>query len=270
MEEIFILRRAWLLGLCTRADVDRAFNTQQSPNIASRLMKQAVNTWPQYLLWRKRIGIIPITTAPRPVEVEAETILDLWARGAGSEKTGVFEDDGLPLLKPQFQPSRAMTSNATQAILTAVFQDKPLRIQYVGLRRGERARWRRIWPVALEFTGMYWRLHAQDLEDEAGQHPIKVFVVSRVMDTEPLSIKECPARLQRRGLVRQTQRLRVYLNEQLTADQEAVIRNGLAINPEGGLTWPHHSLYEFKRDYANAPPSSDIVWPLLTRVDVLK
>lgn len=271
MENTFILRRVWTIGSCTRADVVRAFNTGCSPALSAKLMASAVNRWPDHLEWHKRSGIYPKMHAARPALADASIILDLLAAGEPPQVTGLFEDDGIPFLHPLPRPSKALTNEATQVIFEAAIQKAPIRILYVGLRNNEIGRWRQIWPCAMEFTGMRWRLHAQDLDDKEGQFPIKVFVLSRIMQAERLCASESVMKLgfKRKELVKRKRLLKVHLNEKLTKDQETVIKNDLGINQEGKMYWPDYSIYEFRREYENVAPSKNIVWPVLTRVEVI-
>jgi hypothetical protein len=266
-EVLFILRRAWTVGACTRKDVERAFGTHRSPALSAKLMRAAIQQWPAHLSWKKWIGILPVRTLPCPAEAQASEILRLVESGAPSSATGIFGDDGVPILRPAPLAPRAQTEQATAVILQAAVLQQPLRILYVGLKRNESPRWRRVWPSALEFTGMYWRLHAQDMEDEAARWPIKVFVLYRVIDAAPADPKDTPEGFQRREIVRSRARLRVSLNESLTPEQAQAIKNGLGISSDGTMTWPTHSLYEFKREWAGAPVPGNVVWPLMSRID---
>jgi hypothetical protein len=65
------------------------------------------------------------------------------------------------VLKPRPPSATAMAESALQGILNAALGDAPLEILYVGLRRGESGHWGTVGPRALEFTGLFWRLHAQ-------------------------------------------------------------------------------------------------------------
>ena len=275
--EVFVLRRAWMVGLCCRADIERAYATHRSPAKTAAIMADAVRAWPEHLHWEKRVGVRPITSAATPTQACAQHIFDLIAQGEPAPVTGVFDDDGAGILRPKLLASRAMTPSATQVVLQSAMQNLPVRVLYTGLRKGAAARWRRLIPSAMEFTGAHWRLHAQDMDDPgqvdeqggiAGP-AIKVFLLSRILDAQPLHERDVPKGFKRRMLVQTHRRLRVHLSEDLTPEQVAAVKNSLDIAPDGTMQWPTHSLYEFKRDYAGAPLSSDAVWPLLSRVDEL-
>ena len=263
---LFVLRRAWLLGECRRADMDRAFGTVKSPNRASNLLQKAVQVWPDHLVRLRHRGVFPNPHAPRPAPVEATLLLDLLAQGAPPQETGLFPDDGVPFLKPIPKPSRALTPLATRVVLDAALHERPIRALYVGLRVGENGRWRLLWPRALEHTGLFWRLYAQDIEAASQGFPIKTYVLARILEAQPLDPKDVPKNFTPRTLVPRTRRFRVFLSEALTPDQAAVMRNQLDIQ-DGIMTWPDHALHAFRREFIDEPVPADIVWPPITRLE---
>lgn len=265
-ESLFVLRRAWLVGRCRRADIDQAFGTGRSPNRASKIIAQALREWGEVLYRSARIGVFPNRRLPVPAPARAGAILDLLARNAPPQETGLFPDDGVPLLKPTPVPAGAMSESATQAILEAALRHEPLEILYVGLRRGESARWRTVWPRALEFTGLIWRIHAQDLDDAAGDYPIKTFVLARVMDARVAVDWKPPEGFRPRAVVRDRLRLRVHLSDALTADQARAVCKQLDIR-DGVMMWPDHALHAFRREFTALPVSPEIVWPVITNVE---
>lgn len=269
IDSLFVLRRAFLLGVCRRADVNRACGTEFSPNRATTILQTAVSRWPNLLFAIPRRGVFPRADAACPDEAKASHILALIAQGAESRETGVFPDDGTPILMPKPKPARALHEAATQLVLDAALHEKPVRILYVGLRRGESARWRRVWPRAMEFTGLQWRIHAQDMDAPAQGFPIKVYMLSRIMDAQRLPEKDAPPGFMPKAFVRQDRVLRVSLSEDLTADQAQAIRNGFDIR-DGLMTWPDYALHEFRRDFTREPPNHDIVWPTIARLDLLE
>ncbi|MDA8390728.1 MAG: hypothetical protein M0Z76_08390 [Gammaproteobacteria bacterium] len=263
---LFVLRRAWLFGECRRSDIDRAFGTVKSPNRAAALLQGAVQAWPHHLIRLRHRGVFPNLHAVRPAPVEAGLILDLLAQGAPPQETGVFPGDGAPILKPVPKPSRALTPLATRVVLDAALHERPIRALYVGLRVSESGRWRLLWPRALEHTGLFWRLYAQDLEAARQGFPIKTYVLARILEAQPLDPKDVPKDFTPRTLVRRTRRFRVFLSEALTSDQVAVVRNQLDIQ-DGIMTWPDHALHAFRREFVDEPVPADIVWPLITRLE---
>lgn len=268
-DSLFVLRRAFLLGVCRRADVNRACGTEFSPNRATTILHTAIAQWPTLLYAVPRRGVFPRANAACPDEAKASHILALIAQGATPRETGVFPDDGAPILMPKPKRAQTLHDGATQLVLEAALHEKPVRILYVGLRRGESARWRRIWPRAMEFTGLQWRLHAQDMEASGEGFPIKVFMLSRIMDAQRLSEKDAPQGFTPKTLTRQDRALRVSLSEDLTADQAQAIRNGFDIR-DGLMTWPDYALHEFKREFTREPPNPDIVWPTIARLEILE
>lgn len=264
---LFVLRRAWLIGKCRRSDVDRALGTAKSPNRADSILRRAVLDWPRHLIRLRYHGVLPCTHAAVPAPAEAGLILDLVAQGAPPSETGIFPgEDGVPVLKPEPKPSHALTPQATGVILNAALHEHPVRVLYVGMRVGENARWRSLWPRALEHTGLFWRLHAQDIEAAAQGFPIKTFLLPRILDAQPLNAKEIPKTFTPKIMVRATRRFQVFLSESLTSDQVVALRNQLDIR-DGVMTWPEHALHGFRREFMDEPVSTDIVWPPITRME---
>jgi hypothetical protein len=215
---------------------------------------------------------MPNTNIPCPPEASIDLILNKIARGEPSQSTGIFDDDGVGILRPKIIQTSTLTENATKIVIQAALRDEPLQILYVGLRRNESARWRSLWPCALEFTGKSFRLHAHDIDDAAQNFPVKVFLLPRILDARNLEVKGIkrllPETFVRQSRVKIDVNLRVFMNEALTTDQEKVARHELGVAPSGQMSWPSHSLYEFRRDNEGIRPSTDIVWPLLSRVDI--
>ena len=264
---LFVLRRAWLIGECRRADVDRAFGTVKSPNRADAILRHAVQAWPQHLVRLRHRGVFPHPHAASPAPADPGLVLDLLARGAQASETGIFPgEDGIPILKPSPKPSRAMTAQATRVVLSAALHERPIRVLYVGLRVGENARWRSLWPRALEHTGIFWRLHAQDLEAATQEFPIKTFLLARILEAQPLDSKDIPKSFSHRAIVRTTRRFRAFLSEKLTPDQAAAIRNQLDIQ-DGIMTWPEHAMHAFRQEFTDEPVSANIVWPPVTHIE---
>ena len=263
---LFVLRRAWRIGQCRRADIDEAFGTQQSPNRASKIIKEAVARWSGHLRYLPHRGVFPNTRVACPEPARAEVLLDLLARRAPPQETGLLPGDGVPFLRPAPKPSRALTEAATQVVLDAALRDTPLDILYVGLRRNENAKWRPVWPRAMECTGLHWRMHAQDLDDQSHDYPIKTFVLARVLDARPISEWVRPADFRPLELVHDLARLRVHLSGSLTPDQDAATRNQFDIH-DGKMTWPRSALHAFRREFTDAPVPSDVVWPVIDRID---
>lgn len=267
-ESLFVLRRAWLVGRCRRADIDAVFDTRTSPNRASKIIKESVARWRDHLFYSPRRGVFPNARASLPEEVRADRILDLLAQGAGPAETGLLSGDATPFLRPDPKPSRAMTPVATQAVLDAALHDTALGVLYVGLRRGEKARWRTLWPRAMEFTGLHWQLHAQDLDDAGRGFPIKTFLLARILETRPATDWKAPSGFRPLKVVRAQSHLRVWLSDELTSDQQAVVRNQFDIQG-GRMTWPHSGLHAFRREFTNASVPPDVVWPVILRADEL-
>lgn len=264
-ESLFVLRRAWVKGVCKRTDLDKVFGTTKSPNRAQAILEKAIKDWPKALVRIPYKGVYAKTSVARPKETEATVILDLIAKRAPPQETGIFPHEGIPRLFMTPKPSRAMNPRATQVLLSAALQQTPVRVLYVGLRRKEEARWRNLWPRALEHTGLFWRLHAQDMDDADHGYPIKTYILGRVMEAEPLPEKSVPKKFVPKIWVRHERRLRVSLSEGLSDDQILALCNQFDIQ-NGVMEWPEHGVYGLRREFSDAPVPEGVVWPPMTSI----
>ena len=280
MAVTFVLRRAWLTGVCTRADIDRAFGTAASPNRGTAIMQAALRAWPNHLRRIKNRGIFPKRESATPPPARAETVLGLLASGAQPEVSGLFPGDGVPVIMPE-PPAALPVGNAAPIVLHAAINETAVDILYAGLRVGEVAKWRRVLPRALEFTGRFWRLHAQDVGSVEGRDsgpapvglapadaPIKIFVMARILEAASVHQWVPPTGFKRKNIVLAYRKLRVHLSDQLTDDQKRAICNQLGIQ-DGVMTWPEHASFDIVREFAGAEAKPGIVWPVLSRVDDL-
>lgn len=265
---LFVLRRAWLFGKCARADINRALNLEKvetkNTHAAKIAVERALEVYAEYLSYIPNKGVFPNLSRPTPAEANAEVILDLVAKGEPAAVTGVLDGD-LPLLVPTILPSRTMTAKVTQMVLLSALRRQPLRVLYVGLRHKETARWRQLWICALEHTGLYWRVHAQDLE--ASDHPVKVYVLGRILDAEPLD--KAPKDFREKTIIKNSTRMRIHFTDALTPDQVQALSNMLNVNSDGTLYWPSHATHDFQREYGPARENPSIVWPIFSRIDEL-
>lgn len=270
---LFVLRRAWLMGVCTRSDINRILGLQGKEESNTRAAKRvmllaAKEAYPDFLKHIERKGVYPATEREAPPQVTAETILDLMAREAPPIVTGLFPED-FPVLTRPLLPSRASDTKTTAIVFQAGLKDRPLEILYAGLRARENARWRRILIRAFEHTGSYWRLHAQDLDAEG--FPVKSYVLGRILDAKELDGKLLKKLndFRPRAIIRNTSRLRVFYADVLTPDQKRGIAGQFGIGADGVLLYPEHAVRDFCRENGPRQDDSSIVWPLFARIDTL-
>ncbi|MFN4328770.1 MAG: hypothetical protein ACK4FF_07835 [Limnobacter sp.] len=269
---IFVLRRAWTLGKCDREAVDRAFGTGGSPARASKILGDATRHPSGSLMWVKRVGVVPKHGAACPAEASIDLILEKIARGEPPQSTGIFDDDGVGIVRPKIRALSTLSEAATRVVVEGALRDEPIQILYVGLKKDETAKWRTVWPCTLEYTGKGFRLHAHDLNDPEAQYPVKLFLLSRILDAQKLDVKATKKSLDqkfvRRGHIGADVSVHVSLNQLLTPDQEKVVRHELGINASGKVRIPRHLLYEFRKENEGLKSSALQVWPLLSSVVV--
>ncbi|UBU63719.1 hypothetical protein LDB30_06905 [Acidithiobacillus ferrooxidans] len=267
---LFVLRRALWIGRCRRADVDRAFGTGKSPNRGTAILHAACTQWFHLLYKDGKKGVFPRVGVTYPPEASAQALMKLISERAGPETTGIFPEESVPFLLPPDKAASTINPNAMDVLFSSTIHQNPIRILYVGLRRGENARWRNVWPRAMEFSGLQWRLRAQDMDAEKQHYPIKAFSVPRIFDAQPLDTqRSTPKDFRPRNLVKTQRAMRVHLSESLTQDQVRAIENEWGIR-DGIILLPDYSWFEFRKQFASEPVNSDIVWPVITRIDPLE
>lgn len=267
---LFVLRRTLWIGNCRRADVDRAFGTAKSPNRGTAILHAACAQWFHLLYKDGKKGVFQRDGVMRPPEASAQTLMKLIAENATPSITGIFPEESLPFLLPPDKAALTINPNAMDVLFSSAIHQNPIRILYVGLRRGESARWRNVWPRAMEFNGLQWRLRAQDMAAGEKGYPIKVFSVPRIFDAHPLETKRnTPKDFQARNLVKTQRAMRVHLSESLTPDQVQAIENEWGIR-DGIMQLPDYGWFEFRKQFTNEHVNPDIVWPVITRIDPLE
>lgn len=272
----FILRRACWYGRVTGRDIREAFDV--SRQIAARDMKQSVSRWTWVdagggvhpILASGTRAVIPINPVHFHEEASPARMLQLLSAKADFSLTGLRPEEVSVL----FPVDRAQNIDPDilavmlQAVLDKSAQGLSSRavvVRYVGLKIGDVYRERRILPVALEFDGAQTRVHAHDLEPEAGKagYPIKAFVLTR-MEQARFSDEGLPKNFVRRGVSqRKTARFRLTFDPRLTEDQKSALRRELGIH-DGALLIPENQAHSFRRFYTNGMPpdtSPDIIWP---------
>lgn len=264
---LFALRRAWLVGLCRRMDIERAWCVGNQPLLADRLVKESALAWRTYLRRVPYKGLYPRLEERRPPEVGASVIMGLLARGASARETGLFPGE-LQVLVPEQGLIRAMSEQANEVLLDALIHGRAVRVLYVSSREGERALWRTLMPQALEFTGTpQCRLHAQDLEAQGA--PSKTFVLARIFEVQPADKRFegfGPALLPADVLYRAKKHLRVKLNERLTPDQRQAAEHELGIK-DGVVQVPAREVETFRRLHGKPEPLAGEVWPTVSYVE---
>jgi len=186
-------------------------------------------------------------------------LLDEIAFGNDPRITGLAQDE-LPVFIPNWTNNLPSDPAALTVIIQARAEERPVRIYYVGLRAGEEAKWRAIYPIGLERMGDQWRLIANDLEKEG--YPLRTFVLARIVRAEACEKKRLPPDLPPYAVFDRTVKIEARPNPRLTPDQVSAVNNELGI-VGGALLLHERSVFEFFRRFGAQPLSANAVWPVL-------
>lgn len=252
----FLVRRACRTGSTNRADLVRFYPAAQATH--AKRMREAIGCAP--CIGRQGAGStarLAFIGGPIPTWAGFESLLTELEGDAGPEVTGILEAE-LPVFIARWTRRTPLDPLALGKIIQAITREKAIVIRYVGLRKGEKARLRRIYPAGLERMGDQWRLIGGDLEKPG--YPLQAFVLARILGFE--EEYNPPKNYVLPGITDQIEPLSAHLNPELTSDQAVAIAHELGVI-EGHITINRRSKFEFYRRFADQEPSPDAVWPLL-------
>jgi hypothetical protein len=258
---LFVLKRAVRFGKVVRSDLIEAFDDDFGPTKASALMAATAGRWPDTLERRSHeIGLCPNPKIP-PKASEEDLMKALDYGQTEFRQIGLRVPDELDVLVVKWTRSLPRQPGAFSVIVSGLIHYQPIELLYVGLRRNEQARWRRVAPLTLEKMGDQWRLIAQDWDDQSAAYPVKVFVLPRILDARPANPK-LPDNIIRQGYSDEQVRLPIRLHHDLTPDQQAVICHELMVQNQQ-ISIARRSLFELLRRFSDQPPRADTIWPLI-------
>lgn len=269
---LFVLRRTCWLGRTKNSDLTEVFGV--TGVTARKIMDEAVKKWPQVLYTYKKSGVFKKDEAVIPKEADAQTMMSLFEKHAKPEETGLNKEESsifFPLYPPANRPINGMevilnySLKSRQAYLQhgSKIIDMPLVIEilYIGLRKDDFPRWRKIVCNGLEYNGQIWRLIAQDIKSQ--NYTQKHYVLSRIIDARPTSILT-PKDFYFKDVKEDISKVEVIFNENLTKEQRMVLTNELGVK-NGKISIPKKELFYFKRYYQDDKDNMNhIVWPLIT------
>jgi len=261
---LFVLRRAFWIGRTTSHDVATAFDVSEAT--ARRILAQAVDACPQWLERIGRSGVFPRPGIPIPREASADTMLALLEQNVSFETCGLRPEE-LNVIRSSY-PSPSRPVRGLEVILEALIvihggekrRPRALEILYVGMKRGDQARWRTVFCNALEHDGRKWYLLAQDLDEREKAYPQKVYALSRILDARRSS-RRLPRNFKPSSVIGRKVGLRLFLDEHLTADQRKALENELGIQG-GKIFLPEYEVFAFRRNYCGDTEGMHrIIWP---------
>lgn len=259
----FIIRRAFWKRAVTRGDVIKAFGI--GTNVATLEINRALRDFGT-LLVRQGTGrgsvVVPLIGATIPTEASAPVMLRLFEHLAHASETGLFEDE-VAVLAPRNNLTYRSSQDTLFPIMRALIEPQVIEIHYVGLRKGESARWRRVIPRAMEFNGKQWRLLAHDV-DTLKTYPLKTFVLPRILDARFLGVMDSviPRGVTLASVNAQPMSYMVTFHDQMTPDQEEATRRELGIALDGEALLNPRDVYEFRKEHMDDRSGLDtIAWP---------
>ena len=251
----FIVRRAFRCRSVSRADLVEAINVSSAT--ATRMMSYALKHHGD-ILERKGHNLVPKPLAKCPKYADEEDLLKNLDSGYHAPIiTGLFEKE-LPVTYVSWTNSMPPRAGTLQTIVTAIQRKKQIDIVYIGLKRNQQPRNRKILPLGLEKMNDQWRVIAQDMEIK--NFPVKVFVLPRIMASSMSSVSTRSPYIQ--NYQDSITELHVNLNHNFNSDQKKIFAHELKVK-NGKVSIATRSLHDFKRRFTDTPPSDDIVWPPL-------
>lgn len=251
----FIVRRVFRVGRVSRADVKQAY-PEFSYSKSGYVLRQSLEDWPDALV-RDGHSIIASARAPCPEVAGEADLMRALDNGLFDMRFTGFRPEELPTRQIRWSQSAPGRSGVLTAIGRAMVHSTGIEIRYVGMRAGESAGWRKVYPRALEQMGLQWRVVAQCLETE--RYPIRIFVLPRILDAAVMA-ERLPADFTPREEESEIQDLRVCFDPRLTEDQRTALASELGL-VDGRLRIAKRSRWEFERQYGQNPPNEHVIWP---------
>jgi hypothetical protein len=260
--ETFVLRRAFRIGRVTRGEVQEAY-PEHSYSKAGLVLRNALAHWPS-LLRRDGRAVVPGARASAPSVAGEADLMEALEMGLYAMRYTGFRPRELPVQQVRWTCSMPSKPGVMTTLTRAVATGAGLEIQYVGLRLGESARWRRVFPLGLEQMGVQWRLVAQSLDDT--DYPVRLFVLARIRDAVVMT-ERLPGDFFAQSESDREVSARLVLDDRLSADQRTALADELCADGEGKVRLLERSLWEFERTYGHAEPHEHIVWPPVARLE---
>ena len=249
----FVARRAFRFGKVDRADVREAFDLRDAP--ASGVLTLAAQQV-------KELERLPRWVAPKPWSyapawANAKELMEAIDRGHDDFKTTGLRAHELPVNRVQWSAAVPKSTEALNVVLQAIVHSRACAIQYVGVKLGETARWRRIFPLGLERMGDQWRVYAHDLEH--AEFAVRTFVLARIEDAAELREK-LPKKFTPAAASDAMLKFAPVLDGRYTQDQRRALLHELRVE-DGVIRLPRRAEFEFLRRFGEVAASADAVWP---------
>lgn len=254
----FLVKRACRVGKASRSDLDRIWKGC-APATCSRWIDRAVTISRGALERKAKRGrnscVELINPAKTPSWARVDNLLEELVRGADPMRTGLFDDE-MRVFVPRWTNNKPSGDGTFERIVKALLARSAVDIVYVGMRKGEKARRRRIFPIGLERVGDQWRLLGSDLERRG--YPLRTFVLSRISMCD--GERRPPADMGYADVLDRTERVGVCLNSDLTEDQADAVRHELNVK-DGTVELHTRTIYDFLARFGRTAAPEHVVWP---------
>lgn len=255
----FIIKRAFRAGTVSRRDIVNAFDISDAT--ATRIISDTI-THRGDILDKRRQKIVPKILAKPPAFASEEALMQTLNEGGSNflRRVGLYENE-LPVTYVCWTNSMPRKPGILNTITEGIRTEGYVRIIYIGMRENEGPSERVIAPLGLERMNDQWRVIAQDTGKQG--HPIRTFVISRILEAEKEILKRRPPGFVHQHHADVDTSMEVTMNPRLTPLQKEVIADELGIS-SGTVRISRRTAFEFKRRFSNEPVSPGAVWPPLT------
>lgn len=255
----FVWRRAFRAAprSVVRADVVEAFGC--SNTAASTLLTSVVNAAGGQLQREGNKVIAPVWAKP-PHWADEVDLMEALDQGRISFAETGLRGSELPVNISSWSSNLPSAPGAMTIIVEAITRKRSAYIQYVGLKEGDTARFRRVYPVVLERMGDQWRLVAHDLAGT--DFPLKIFVLSRITGAS-VDPEKLPRGFLASSPIDFKTSVAVDWDLRLNDDQKQALRSELGIDSKGMVQINTRDLHEFLVRFGGRTVAENIVWPPL-------
>jgi hypothetical protein len=282
----YAIRRAFYVGRVVRDDLISIFGLASAT--ASRTMNN-LESWAfvknkagreERLLVRKERSIEPIPGQDPPVGHDGRSLLqEILNCGPDAEDFGFTvgpqssRPGELELHSWRFRARDLPRNVDYTTLLKALIWKTPVEVRYVGMKVGDTARWRCILPLCLHVIEGQMLVHAYDLQISPPE--TRALAIYRISGVRSLPVRAEMARIVKKLLQDRPGRsaLKTYqlaLNPKLTSDQVEVIKRELGLNDQLRVQMYPELEFHISRYYMSSNQDrhgSDIVWPIIQRID---
>lgn len=264
--EIARLRIAISLGISAREIVDLSGCSYMT---ALAAIRDIVDSNPKLMIKTAKRWVVADGQEP-PAEWLFDASITEKIFGGAESSAGILSDDieinriRFTAHNPVADITIMMTVRASRYRKSGADHRTAIKIRYVGLRRGELAKWRTIIPIRLEEFSGKWRIIGIDAEKDE----IRTFQLSRVIEVDR-HLYPIPPGVIVTGAYSPKRRVKITLSKDLTDDQRIAAMNELGIDESMLIELTEGQIHDMRHLYGVDKPTDNIVWPVIDRVEII-